>query len=109
MTALKARLLTQHNISLQIPDLKSEGLRFMRAQQLQFDGKLVIQLVYLPQTGPPISLCLTPTTAQANRATVLDQQQVLAWQTGAWAYALVGQVSAPAMQRLRERLLLPLV
>jgi anti-sigma factor RsiW len=109
VAALKARLLTQHNINLQIPDLNPEGLRFIRAQQLQFDGKLVIQLVYLPQSGPPIALCLTPTTAQANRATLLDQQQVLAWQNGAWAYALVGQLPAPVMQRLRERLALPLV
>jgi anti-sigma factor RsiW len=109
VAALKARLLTQYNINLQIPDLKPEGLRFMRAQQLQFDGKLVIQLVYLPQIGLPVALCLTPTTAQGNRATTLYQQQVIAWQNGAWAYALVGQLPAPAMQRLRERLLLPLV
>jgi anti-sigma factor RsiW len=84
-------------------------LRFMRAQQLQFDGKLVIQLVYLPQTGPPVALCLTPATPQSNRAATLDQQQVLAWQNGVWAYALVGQLSRPDMQRLRERLVVPLV
>jgi anti-sigma factor RsiW len=109
VAALKARLLTQHNINLQIPDLKPEGLRFMRAQQLQFDGKLVIQLVYLPQTGPPVALCLTPATTQSNRVATLDQQQVLAWQNGVWAYALVGQLSRPDMQRLRERLVVPLV
>ena len=104
VAALKARLQTQHNISLQIPDLQPEGLRFMRARQLQFDGKLVIELVYLPQTCPPVALCLTPTIAQRERATTRNQQQVLAWQNGAWAYALIGHLPAPVVQRLRERL-----
>ena len=98
--ALKARLL-QQGLALRIPDLSAQGLRFVRAQQLQFDGKMVLQIVYLPSVGVPLALCLTPAPAQPERAVTLDGLQAVTWQSGAWAYVLIGGLPMAQLQTIR--------
>jgi anti-sigma factor RsiW len=107
--ALKLRLKREHGLALKVPDLAGDGLRFVRAQQLQFDGRMVIQLVYLPAQGLPVALCLTPATAQPERSVVLDGQHALAWHAAGWAYVLVGQAPAAELERLRGHIETPLV
>jgi len=107
--ALKLRLKQQHGIDLKVPDLGADGLRFVRAQQLQFDGKMVIQLVYLPANGLPLALCLTPAEVQPERSVSLDGQSAVTWHAAGWAYALVGRLPGAALERLREHLRAPLV
>jgi anti-sigma factor RsiW len=109
VTALKARLRDQHQIELKIPDLQAQGLQFVRAQQLQLDGKMVLQLVYLPADGLPVALCLTPAASQAARALSLDGQALQTWFDGGWAYLLVGRLPAPALQQLRSAIKAPVV
>jgi anti-sigma factor RsiW len=109
VSALKARLRDQHQLELKIPDLQSQGLQFVRAQQLQLDGKMVLQLVYLPADGLPVALCLTPATAQAERTVSLDGQALHTWFDGGWAYLLVGRLPAPALQQLRGAIKAPVV
>ncbi len=109
VTALKARLRDQHQIELKIPDLQAQGLQFVRAQQLQLDGKMVLQLVYLPAQGLPVALCLTPASAQAERAVTLDGQAVAIWFNQGWAYLLVGRMPPSALQQLRRAVQTPVV
>lgn len=104
VAALKARLAIQHGLSLKIPDLESDGLSFVRAQQLQFNGKMVLQLVYLPKQGLPIALCLIPSSQQAERSLTIDGQQAVTWRTGDWGYLLIGQKPLPELERLRGKL-----
>ena len=98
--ALKTRL-QQQGLALRIPDLSSQGLRFVRAQQLQFDGKMVLQIVYLPSAGVPVALCLTPASAQPERSVSLDGLQAVTWQSGAWAYVLIGGLPMAQLQTIR--------
>jgi anti-sigma factor RsiW len=107
--ALLTRLSQQNGLTLQIPDLAAEGLHFVRAQQLQFEGRMVLQLVYLPAQGLPVALCLMPATQQAERALAIDGQRLRTWYAGGWAYLLVGQLPDAQMTRLRQRLDRPLV
>jgi anti-sigma factor RsiW len=104
VAALKARLAYQHGLSLKIPDLEAEGLSFVRAQQLQFNGKMVLQLVYLPKQGLPIALCLIPSGQQAERSLTIDGQQAVTWRTGDWGYLLIGQKALPDLERLRGKI-----
>jgi anti-sigma factor RsiW len=101
--ALKTRLQRQHGIQLQVPDLTAEGLRFVRAQQLQFEGRMVIQIVYLPAQGLPVALCLTPATSQPERSLALDGQGAVTWQSAGWAHVLVGQLPLAQLEQLRTR------
>ncbi len=107
--ALKARLSQQLGLNLKVPDLEAEGLRFVRAQQLQFDGRMVLQMVYLPAQGLPIALCLTPAAAQPERALNIDGQQAVTWHASGWAYVLIGQMPLPQLERLRGLLKAPVV
>jgi len=102
--SLQQRLRQQRGLELQIPDLKAQGLQFVRAQQLQFDGQMVLQLVYLPQQGLPIALCLTPAAAQAERAMTVDGLQAVTWHAKGWAYVLIGSEPLSKMQELRGKL-----
>jgi anti-sigma factor RsiW len=102
--ALKARLADQHGLNLKIPDLEAEGLSFVRAQQLQFNGKMVLQLVYLPKQGLPIALCLMPSNKQVERSLTIDGQQAVTWRNGDWGYVLIGQKPLPELERLRSKI-----
>lgn len=107
--ALKTRLGDQLGLQLKVPDLEADGLRFVRAQQLQFNGKVVLQLVYLPQQGLPVALCMTPATGGKEGSSRLDGQQAVTWYASGWAYVLIGQKPAPDLERIRGRLRMPLV
>jgi anti-sigma factor RsiW len=104
VAALKARLAYQQGLNLKIPDLEADGLSFVRAQQLQFNGKMVLQLVYLPKQGLPIALCLIPSGQQAERSLTIDGQQAVTWRTGDWGYLLIGQKPLPELERLRSKI-----
>ena len=101
---LKQRLRQQLGLALNVPDLSAQGLRFVRAQQLQFEGKLVLQLVYLPKQGLPVALCLTPALAQAERTLELDGLQAVTWQNQGWAYVLIGSLPVTQLQALRREM-----
>jgi anti-sigma factor RsiW len=109
INALKARLGEQFGLQLKVPDLEAGGLRFVRAQQLQFDGKMVLQLVYLPQQGLPVALCLTPAASGKEGSTRIDGQQAVTWYDSGWAYVLIGQQPAAELERIRGLLRAPLV
>ena len=76
--ALRKALHDQQGLDLTVPDLRAQGLQFARAQQLQFDGRSVLQLVYLPGRGAPVAPCLMPAASQPERSLTLDVQQALA-------------------------------
>lgn len=109
IAALKTRLGQQFGLQLKVPDLEADGLRFVRAQQLQFDGKMVLQLVYLPQQGLPVALCMTPATGGKEGSAQLDGQRAVTWYASGWAYVLIGQQPAPDLERIRGHLRTPLV
>ena len=96
------RRLQQQGLVLQIPDLQAKGLRFVRAQQLQFEGRMVLQLVYLPEQGLPVALCLTPLPAQRERSVAVEGLQALTWHAKGWAYLLVGSLPAAQMEKIRR-------
>ena len=76
--ALRKALHDQQGLDLTEPDLRAQGPQFARAQRLQFDGRSVLQLVYLPGRGAPVAPCLMPAASQPERSLTLDVQQALA-------------------------------
>lgn len=53
-----ARLRRTMNPKLNVPNLLQRGLSLKRLQQLDFKGRPLVQLVYLPREGQPVALCL---------------------------------------------------
>jgi anti-sigma factor RsiW len=96
--------LRRQGLQLKVPDLSSRGLQFVRAQQLRFDGKMILQLVYLPRQGLPIALCLTPADAQPDRTVTVDGVHAMTWHAGQWAYVLLGGLPWDDMEAVRREL-----
>jgi anti-sigma factor RsiW len=109
LQALRQVLQEQLGLDLRAPDLSPQGLQFVRAQRLQFEGKLVLQLIYLPRQGEPVALCLMQAASQPERALTSGAQHALAWQRGGWAYVLVGTMAPEQLQALRQQLGSPII
>jgi anti-sigma factor RsiW len=94
------------NLALQIPDLRSEGLTFKRVQRLRFHGKPLVQIVYLPEKGKPVALCVLK-EAQADAApssAKIDGMAVVAWRRGQLGYALISEPGAVDLDALGKQL-----
>jgi anti-sigma factor RsiW len=91
-------------LPLAIPDLQKAGLTFKRLQRLRFHGKPLVQIVYLPEHGAPVALCVIKNqaddqSAQSRRVYGMD---VVTWNRDKLGYALIGQrsdVDLPALAR----------
>jgi anti-sigma factor RsiW len=80
-------------LALRIPDLSAAGLTFKRVQRLRFNNKPLVQIVYLPEKGAPIALCVMKEVKPD--AGVADQRvasmTVVTWRQAELGYALIGQ------------------
>jgi anti-sigma factor RsiW len=94
------------NLALQIPDLRSQGLTFKRVQRLRFHDKPLVQIVYLPEKGKPVALCVLK-EARADAAPSnarVDGMAVVAWRRGQLGYALIGEPGTVDLDSLGKQL-----
>jgi anti-sigma factor RsiW len=80
-------------LALRVPDLSSAGLTFKTVQRLRFNNKPLVQIVYLPRSGPPVALCVMkePKPDQAVASHTVGQMDVATWRQAELSYALIGQ------------------
>ena len=93
-------------LALRVPDLSSAGLTFKSVQRLRFRNKPLVQIVYLPRSGPPIALCVMkdarPDEAVASRT--VDSMGVTTWRQNELTYALIGQAGDVDLAELGKRI-----
>lgn len=81
------------HLSVHVPDLSRMGLHLKAVQRLNFNNKPLVQIVYLPQKGPPVALCVLrepkPDAGVATRT--VDAMHVVTWRQGQLGYALIGK------------------
>jgi anti-sigma factor RsiW len=84
---------SRRSSALFVPDLSPAGLKFMRVQRLGYEGRPVIQMVYLPVQGRPVALCaLAVEQSDAPPgAARLHGQSVASWKAGGLAQVLVSE------------------
>ena len=79
-------------LDLRVPDLHAAGLSFKGIARLRFQGKPLVQIVYLPKTGAPIALCvmknMQPDQTIAQRR--VGGLNVVTWRQNELNYALIG-------------------
>jgi anti-sigma factor RsiW len=96
----------QDGLDLRIPDLSQAGLTFKRVQRLRFNDKPLVQIVYLPQQGAPIALCVMKDT-QADAAIAeqhIDSMNVVTWRHAALSYALIGKPEGVDLSALAKNI-----
>jgi anti-sigma factor RsiW len=94
------------NLALQIPDLRSQGLTFKRVQRLRFHGKPLVQIVYLPEKGNPVALCVLK-EAKADAApssASVEGMAVVTWRRGQLGYALISEPAVTDLDALGKQL-----
>ena len=78
-------------LRIRIPDLRPLGLTFKRIQRLNFNHKPLVQIVYLPEKGLPVALCVMkderPDTVLARQQ--VGSMEVVTWRRASVTYALI--------------------
>ncbi|WP_027209673.1 anti-sigma factor family protein [Burkholderia sp. WSM2232] len=94
------------NLPMQIPDLRSQGLTFKRVQRLRFHDKPLVQIVYLPEKGDPVALCVLkePKADAAPSNAKVEGMNVVAWRRGELGYALIGTPGTVDLDALGRQL-----
>ena len=87
-----AQIRDDDGLAIRIPDLRAFGLTFKRVQRLRFNDKPLVQIVYLPERGAPVALCVM---REAKPDTGLAMQHVasmtvVTWRQSELGYALIG-------------------
>jgi anti-sigma factor RsiW len=107
---LSARIITDlhtnDGMKVLVPDLSREGLSFKRVQRLSFHQRPVVQMVYLPEHGEPVALCVTPDVRadEAPHAQQVGELNTVSWRRGNLDYVLLGRGSSQALMDLGHRI-----
>jgi anti-sigma factor RsiW len=87
-----AQIRDDDGLAVRIPDLSAFGLTFKRVQRLRFNDKPLVQIVYLPERGAPVALCvMKESKPDAGLATQhVASMTVVTWRQSELGYALIG-------------------
>jgi len=94
-------------LPIQIPDLHGAGLSFKRVQRLNFHGQPVVQMVYLPEHGGPVALCVTRDSRPDAelKAGQVGEMQTVTWRRDNLGYVLlVAKDSSIDLERLGQEI-----
>jgi anti-sigma factor RsiW len=80
-------------MSVRVPDLRDSGLTFKRVQRLSYHDRAVAQIVYLPDRGTPVALCVTQEAGidEPPRAEQVGDMKAVAWRHDGLGYVLLGK------------------
>jgi anti-sigma factor RsiW len=93
-------------LALRVPDLTSAGLTFKSVQRLRFNNKPLVQIVYLPQNGAPVALCVMKDSKpdQPVATKTVDAMDVATWRQAELSYALIGKSGDVDLAALGKRI-----
>ena len=96
----------EDGLAVNIPDLRAAGLTFKRVQRLRFGDRALVQIVYLPQQGAPVALCVMKETKpdQAVAEQRIDSMNVVTWRQAELGYALIGKPGQVDLATLAKRI-----
>ncbi|AJC19829.1 anti-sigma factor family protein [Pandoraea pulmonicola] len=79
-------------LDIRVPDLRAQGLMFKRVQRLRWQDRALVQMVYLPEHGDPVALCLVHDARPDQGVTEqrIEQMGVVTWRKAQIGYALIG-------------------
>ena len=88
--------------TLGIPDLRAAGLTFKRVQRLNYAGKPLVQIVYLPQRGDPVALCAIAEAGpdEPAHAEKVGGMDAVTWRRDRLAYVLVAKNDSVNLEQI---------
>jgi anti-sigma factor RsiW len=93
-------------IAVRVPDLRTAGMRFVGLQRLRFHGRPLAQLVYLPEIGEPVALCviMEKKPDQAVSSQRINGMNVVTWRQAELGYALIGAPDGSDLAAIGKRI-----
>jgi anti-sigma factor RsiW len=90
------------NRKFRVPDLSSVGLAFAGARLLAIARQPVAQLLYTPEHGAPIAVCVTfgDDTDTALQVSRREGMNTGLWKEGGYAYVVVGEVPSEKLRQV---------
>jgi anti-sigma factor RsiW len=78
---------------IDVPDLRQVGLKFKRVQRLNYHDRPLIQMVYLPERGDPVALCVIEENEHDApvRSSQVGQMKTVTWRANRLAYVLLAK------------------
>jgi anti-sigma factor RsiW len=101
MPDLESRLASALGAPMHIPDLADAKLDFREGRELEYRGKTIVQLVYLPKAdGKPVALCAIKKPVKDFPPRFLPDYPlgIVQWASGGVEYLLVGDQPRGALE-----------
>lgn len=83
-----------------VPDLRQAGLKFKRVQRLNYHDRPLIQMVYLPERGDPVALCVIEENEgdAPVRSSQVGDMKTVTWRANRLAYVLLAKTPSIDLQ-----------
>lgn len=93
-------------VALRVPDLRATGMTFKSVARLQFNDKPLVQIVYLPEHGAPIALCVMKDSRpdQAIAQAQVNGMNVVSWRQNELSYALIGKPDSGDLATIAQQI-----
>lgn len=105
-SAIVGAIRSDDGIRLRVPDLRMAGLTFKAVDRLRYDGKPLVQIVYLPEHGTPVALCVMkdarPDQSIAQRE--MHGMTVVSWRQNELSYALIGKPDSGDLEAVARQI-----
>ena len=86
-----------------IPDFTAYGYEFARAQELGFEGEVLVQLVYRKPGATPLAFCYMPSANHPNLAKQVSQHhqlQAVSWIENSQQFVIVADESQAVLKQM---------
>ena len=93
-------------MALRVPDLHTTGMTFKSVARLQFNDKPLVQIVYLPEHGAPVALCVMKDARpdQAIAQSQVNGMNVVSWRQNELSYALIGRPDSGDLSTIAQQI-----
>ncbi len=88
-----------------IPDFTAYGYEFARAQELGFEGEVLVQLVYRKPGAIPLAFCYMPKASHPNLAKQVSQHhqlQAVSWIEDSQQFVIVADESQAILRKMSD-------
>lgn len=101
-----ADLRQRDGMPVRVPDLRQAGLKFKRVQRLNYHDRPLIQMVYLPERGDPVALCVIEDThADAPiHSQQVGEMKTVTWRANRLAYVLLAKDTSVDLQQMARQI-----
>jgi anti-sigma factor RsiW len=91
---------------VRIPDLRQVGLKFKRIQRLDYHDRPLIQIVYLPERGDPVALCMIedPHGGAPMQTAQVGEMKTVTWHGNNLAYVLLAKNATVDLQAMAKEI-----